>query len=180
MYMFSFKKILPFVIGGFLLVTNASAQYNNWAVGFQLVDPSGVNVRKYFNDNKAIDVSIGTYGLLYGRNRSYRSGDYENAGISLRANYLWHKSLFKQENLHGYYGFGGQINSRRYYFDAANGAGRVYDRNISIGGTGLAGLEYFLPSKPLSIFLETGVYIELIPAIFFIHPQISAGVRYNF
>jgi hypothetical protein len=176
----SLKKTRALIIGGFLLAASASAQYNNWAVGFQLIDPSGVNVRKYFNDKKAIDVSIGTYGLLYGRDRAYRKGNYENAGISLRANYLWHSSLFKQENLHGYYGFGGQVNSRRYYFDATNGSGRVYTNNISIGASGLAGLEYFIPSKPLSIFVETGLYVELIPAIFFLHPQASAGVRYNF
>jgi hypothetical protein len=159
----------------------AQAQFNNWAVGFQLVEPSGINVRKYFNNNKAIDVSMGTYGLFYGRDRSYKKGDYENAGLSVRVAYLWHSPLFKQESLHAYYGFGGQINSRRYYFDSKNGTGlREYDNTISMGGVGVAGLEYYLPSKPLSIFLETGVYAEIIPAPFFLHPQASIGVRYNF
>jgi len=157
------------------------AQYNNWAVGFQLVEPSGLNVRKYFGDNKALDISAGTYGLFYGRDRKYRKGTYQNAGFSVRAAYLWHRGLFKAEKLHVYYGFGGQINSRRYYFDPSNVSGvKVFTNNISLGGAGLAGAEYFVPNSPLSLFLEGGLYIELIPDIFYLHPQASIGVRFNF
>jgi hypothetical protein len=175
------KTLFLFFTLVFSVVTlTASAQFDNWAVGFQLGDPSGVNVRKYFGQNKAIDLSVGTYGLFYGRDRSYRNGNYKNAGFSARVNYLWHTSLFKNENLHGYYGFGGQINSRRYYFVPQSQTIEVFDRQISLGATGLAGLEYFLPNNRLSVFLETGVYAELIPAIFYLHPQISGGVRMNF
>jgi hypothetical protein len=157
------------------------AQYNNWAVGFQLVEPSGINARKYFGENKALDVSFGTYGLFYGRDRKYRKGYYQNAGFSLRATYLWHTSLFKKEQLRAYYGFGGQINSRRYYFDSRNAPGlKEYDNSIALGGAGVAGAEYFVSSSPLSIFLETGLYVELVPAIFYLHPQASIGVRFNF
>lgn len=157
------------------------AQYNNWAVGFQLVEPSGINARKYFGENKALDVSFGTYGLFYGRDRKYRKGYYQNAGFSLRATYLWHTALFKKEQLRAYYGFGGQINSRRYYFDSRNAPGlKEYDNAIALGGAGVAGAEYFVSSSPLSIFLETGLYVELVPAIFYLHPQASIGVRFNF
>ncbi|WP_428658256.1 hypothetical protein [Runella sp.] len=170
--------ILFFVSFAFL---PSMAQYNNWAVGFQLVEPSGLNLRKYFGENKALDVSFGTYGLFYGRDRKYRKGFYQNAGFSLRANYLWHKGLFKAEKLHVYYGFGGQINSRRYYFDSRNAPGlKEYTNNISLGGSGLAGAEYFVGNSPLSLFLEGGLYIELIPDIFYLHPQASVGVRFNF
>jgi hypothetical protein len=163
-----------------LTALTTKAQFNNWAVGFQLGEPSGVNARKYFGQNKALDLSIGTYGLFYGRKRSYRNGDYKSTGISARVNYLWHTALFKNENLHGYYGFGGQVNSRRYWFVPQNQTTEVYDRQISLGATGLAGGEYFLSNNRLSIFLETGLYVELIPALFYLHPQISAGVRMNF
>ena len=115
------------------------AQYNNWAVGFQLVEPSGVNLRKYFGENKAFDITAGTYGLFYGRDRKYRKGFYQNAGFSLRAAYLWHRGLFKGEQFRVYYGFGGQINTRRYYFDSRNAPGlKEYTNNISLGGAGLA------------------------------------------
>ncbi|MEI7581805.1 hypothetical protein [Runella sp.] len=157
------------------------AQYNNWAIGFQLGEPSGINARKYFGDNKAFDVSVGTYGLFYGRDRKYGKGYYQNAGFSLRANYLWHTALFKKEQVRVYYGFGGQINSRRYYFESKNAPGQnESDDKISLGGTGLAGAEYFVDSSPLSLFLETGLYVELISKPFFLHPQVSLGVRFNF
>jgi hypothetical protein len=175
------KVIFLFLIVHALLVSSAAvAQYNNWAVGFQLGDPSGVNVRRYFGQNRALDLSVGTYGLFYGRERSYRNGSYKNAGFSARVNYLWHTSLFKNDSFRAYYGFGGQLNSRRYYFVPQSQTTEVYDRQISLGATGLAGLEYFLPNNRLSVFLETGVYAELIPAIFYLHPQISGGVRMNF
>ncbi len=175
------KKLIITLIALCLTVSFANAQYNNWAVGFQLVEPSGVNARKYFGENKALDVSFGTYGLFYGRDRKYRKGYYQNAGFSLRATYLWHTSLFKKEQLRAYYGFGGQINSRRYYFDSRNAPGlKEYDNAIALGGAGVAGAEYFVSSSPLSVFLETGLYVELVPDIFYLHPQGSIGVRFNF
>lgn len=157
------------------------AQYNNWAVGFQLVEPSGLNVRKYFGENKALDLAIGTYGLFYGRDRAYRKGNFQNAGMSVRGAYLWHTPLFKSDQLRGYYGLGAQVNSRRYYFESRNTPGiQEFSNNISIGGVALTGLEYFLPSSRLSFFLEGGIYVELVPAPFFLHPQAGIGVRANF
>jgi hypothetical protein len=159
----------------------AKAQYNNWAVGFQLVEPSGVNLRKYFGENKALDISAGTYGLFYGRDRAYRKGFYQNAGWSVRATYLWHTALFKSEQFRGYYGFGGQVNSRRYYFDSRNTPGvKEYTNTISLGGVGHAGAEYFVNNSPLSVFLEVGIYAEVVPAPLFLHPQGGIGVRFNF
>jgi hypothetical protein len=175
------KKIVFLLFIAQCSMLHVKAQYNNWAVGFQLVEPSGVNVRKYFGENKAFDVAVGTYGLFYGRDRAYRKGNYQNAGLSLRGTYLWHSPLFRSDQLRGYYGFGAQLNSRRYYFESRNAPGlQEFTNNISIGGVGLAGLEYFMPSSRLSFFLEAGIYAELVPAVFFLHPQGSVGVRANF
>ncbi len=175
------KKIFFALLFITISYSEVSAQYNNWAVGFQLVDPSGVNLRKYFGDNKAIDISVGTYGLFYGRNRNYRSGNYHNAGLMFRGTYLWHNTLFGSDNLHGYYGFGGQLNTRRYYFPSRLVANEEeFVNQISLGGVGIAGAEYFIPNNRLSIFFEAGVYAELIPAFLFLHPEGSVGVRMNF
>ncbi|MFN4145852.1 MAG: hypothetical protein ACK4GN_08525 [Runella sp.] len=174
------KLLILFVIFHASLLV-AKAQFNNWAVGFQLVEPSGLNVRKYYGDTKALDLSVGTYGLFYRRDIAYRRGHYHNAGLSIRVTHLWHRPVFKSEKLHGYFGFGGQVNSRRYYFESRNLSGVLeFDNNISLGGAGLAGLEYFVPSSPLSCFLETGLYVEVLPAPLFLHPQGSFGVRFNF
>ena len=157
---------------------SALAQYNNWAVGFRLGEPSGINVRKYFGDSHAFDLNIGTFGGLYGSNRGYRQGAYKSVGLSIQGHYLWHTRLFGKESLRGYYGFGGQINSRRYYPDQFS-ATDAYVSTISLGGSAVAGLEYFVPDKPYSFFLEGGVYAEVIPAPLFLNLSTGLGIRYN-
>ncbi|MGA0556603.1 hypothetical protein ACO2Q8_08130 [Larkinella sp. VNQ87] len=167
-----------FLLIGLTITEKAQAQTNNWAVGFRIGEPAGINVRKYFGDNHAFDLNIGTYGGIYGNRRSYRKGIYKNVGLSVQGHYLWHGGIGKSESLHYYYGFGGQLNSRRYYSDRFSTV-NAYDNTISVGGSGVAGLEYFLPNKPFSIFLETGAYVEVIPAPFFLGFQSGLGVRLN-
>lgn len=157
------------------------AQYNNWSLGFRIGEPSGINVRKYFGNNHAFDLNIGTYGGIYGTNRSYRSGDYKTVGLSIQGHYLWHTALTKSESIRAYYGFGGQINNRRYYPDYLAGQSVNYVKgNISLGGSGIAGIEFFPPNKPYSFFLETGAYVELLQAPFFLSLNTGLGLRYNF
>lgn len=162
-----------------LAVTLAHAQYDNWAVGFKLGEPTGINIRKYFNNVNAIDVTVGSYGGILANNREYRRGEYKNTGLSFQAHYLWHNSLFNSELAHIYYGFGPQVNSRRYYPDNQQNQPVNFTRNISLGGSGIGGFEYFLPDGRLSIFLEGGVYVELLPGPFFISPNVSGGIRLN-
>ena len=162
-----------------LTATLAHAQYDNWAVGFKLGEPTGVNIRKYFNNVNAIDVNIGTYGGILANNRDYRQGIYKNVGVAFQAHYLWHNPLFNTETAHIYYGFGPQINSRRYYPDNQQNQPINYQKTISLGGSGLGGFEYFLPDGRLSVFLEGGIYIELLPGPFFTSPNVSGGVRLN-
>lgn len=157
--------------------SRAQAQYNNWSVGFRLGEPAGVNIRKYFGSNHAFDLNFGTYGGLYGNRRNYRDGDYRSVGLSVQGHYLWHKALTSSESLRGYYGFGGQVNTRRYYANRLNGQ---YESALSLGGSGIGGLELFPASKPYSFFLETGLYVELLQAPFFLNLNTGLGIRYNF
>lgn len=171
------KKIvcsLLFVLG----FTAAFAQNDNWAVGFKAGEPTGINIRKYFNNIHAIDVTIGTYGGVLSKNRKYRGDDgiYQNTGLSIQAHYLWNTPLFNSEAVHIYYGLGGQVNSRRSYPKRLNGE---YEKNISLGGSALGGVEYFIPNNRISVFLEGGTYLELLPRPFYLSPNISAGIRFN-
>ena len=159
--------------------SGAFAQYDNWAFGFKLGEPTGVNIRKYFNNINAIDVSVGTFGGIIGNNREYRQGTYRNVGLAVQAHYLWHHALFNSEKAQLYYGFGGQVNSRRYYPDNLQGQRVNYQSNTSVGGSALGGFEYFLPDGRLSIFVEGGTYIEIIPRPFFTSPNLSGGIRIN-
>ncbi|QHV94996.1 hypothetical protein [Spirosoma endbachense] len=173
----SFLLVTLALLGWLMVPNRAQAQYNNWSVGFRIGEPSGVNVRKYFGNNHAFDLNIGTYGGLYGTKRSYRSGDYKSVGLAIQGHYLWHTALSKSESIRAYYGFGGQINTRRYYPPRLNGE---YENALSLGGSGIGGLEFFPASKPYSFFLETGVYVELLQAPFFLNLNTGLGLRYNF
>ena len=165
------------LLSWFIVPNRAQAQYNNWSVGFRLGEPAGVNIRKYFGSNHAFDLNVGTYGGLYGNRRNYRDGLYKSVGLTVQGHYLWHKALTSSESLRGYYGFGGQVNTRRYYADRLNGQ---YESALSLGGSGIAGVELFPASKPYSFFLETGLYVELLQAPFFLNLNTGLGIRYNF
>jgi hypothetical protein len=173
------KTVLPILF--FLLVTGSvQAQYQNWAVGFRVGEPSGVNVRKYFGTNHAFDVNIGTYGGLYGNGRAYRAGRYKSVGLAIQGHYLWHTELFNRPEFMGYYGFGGQINVRNYFPDNLANQPVNNVSETSLGGSGVAGVEYFVPSKAYSVFLETGLYLELLPVPFYVNIQSGLGLRFNF
>ena len=171
-------KKLIFTFLSILVFSAAQAQYDNWAVGFKLGEPTGINVRKYFNNIHAIDISVGTYGGIFGKDRDYRgsNGRYKNTGLAIQAHYLWHTPFFNSESVHVYYGLGGQLNSRRTYPDRLNGD---YEKSISLGGSVLGGFEYYIPNNRISVFIEGGTYMELVPRPFFFSPNLSGGIRFN-
>ena len=85
------------------------------------------------------------------------------------------------ETVHVYYGLGGQVNSRSYYPDNKRTLPSPGDRErpISLGGSAIGGFEYFIPDNKISVFLEGGVYVELLPRPFYLSPNLSAGIRFN-
>lgn len=170
-------KIFSVLLVSLIFVTIVNAQEKSWAIGMRLGEPAGLNIRKYFAEN-ALDINIGTYGGLWGNYRKYRKGHYESVGVAYNAQYLWHKNLFKSERLKSYYGFGAQINSRKYNPESSSSAQGV--PVLSIGAAGTAGLELFLKNSPVSVFVETGAYAEIIPRPLFLHFQSGLGLRYNF
>lgn len=157
------------------------AQYEqNFAIGVKFGEPVGLNVRKYFQyGDKAFDVNFGTYGFLYGTEKRYNKGEYNGAGFMFQGIYSWHKSLTKRENVHFYYGFGGQINSRNHYPDDRIGERNNSEKRLSLGPAGNAGIEIDLPNNNLGAFLEAGAYLEALPRPFFVHPTVSIGARVN-
>ena len=174
-------KRFALTLFGILSISIANAQYDNFAVGFKLGEPTGVNIRKYFNNINALDLTVGTYGGILGNNRDYRQGKYKNVGLAIQVHYLWHTPLFNSETLHLYYGFGGQVNTRKYYADNRQHlpAPGNSEKALSLGGSLLGGFEYFMPDGRLSIFLEGGTYVEVMQRPFFLSPNVSGGIRLN-
>lgn len=192
------KKIVLSLVPLLSLFVTAQAQRRssgssrNWAVGLRLGDPAGINVRKYFGDN-AIEVNLGNTGMFYGgesRAYTYRGfGGYRASGIALGVNYIGQKSIGGVEGLEWYWGVGGQLSSRKfYYYDEdyykryggyyGNGVG--YENRVALGANVLAGLEWTIPSTPISLFTDLGLHIEIVPSPFWINAPFGLGGRFNF
>lgn len=161
-----------------LTAGKASAQDDKkFAVGFRIGEPLGANVRMYLPNNRALDANFGSYGLLWGTNRKYGSkGRFKNTGWELNVNYLF-RTNSEGKKVQAYYGFGGMITGRRSYPDRLAG---LYEKKTGIGATGVAGVEYFVPDSPLSLFADAGLYVELIPVPLFLHVHGGVGARFNF
>jgi hypothetical protein len=158
--------------------TAANAQMKDWAAGFRVGEPGGFMVKRYLPSGKnAVEFNFGTYGGLWGTNRSYQEGSFQNIGFSLNALYLWHRPTLVNSDLHYYYGAGPQFVSRNLFSDKS-----IYpEAKRGLGAASIAGLEYFPIDAPnLSFFAELGLYTELIPNPFFLHIQGGIGVKVNF
>ncbi|MDI9857630.1 hypothetical protein [Flectobacillus roseus] len=175
------KKTVLFLL---LMVASvgAFAQNRDWAIGGKIGEPSGLSLRNYLrNDKNAIEINFGVYGGIWGVRDSYKTGAFNGSGIAVSGLYLWHNEM-GSSRFKNYYGFGGQITSRKYFVDDTFN-GIPYKKEIpatGLGGVGSAGLEYFSPDSPLSIFMEVGAYVELVPSVFYFHPQAGIGARLNF
>lgn len=173
------KKIYKSIFMIAILASMQSfGQSNKWAVGLKVGEPLALNIRRYFADGeRAFDLNLGTYGfLLNTTKRSYRGNElYTELGGMVQGIYLYNRTLGRRENINVYYGFGGQINSRPKPIDGT----RERYSFISLGPAGNAGLEIFLPDNDLSIFLDGGGYIEIVPKFLFTNPNLSVGLRLN-
>ncbi len=153
---------------------NTQAQTKNWAVGARFGEPTGINVKKHFGGN-ALDITLGFGGYGYNNNRNYWRGEYRRSTV-LMVNYLWQKPIASVNGLDVYYGVGGQIGNRRYYYkdrDREEGA-------LNLGVTGALGVEWFIPQTPISVFVEVGPYLEIIPSSLWLWFDSGLGIRVNF
>jgi hypothetical protein len=187
------KTILSLVLLLSLFVTaqaqrRSSGSSRNWAVGLRLGDPAGLNVRKYFG-NKALEVNLGSTGMFYGNESKYSYNGYSGhraSGIALGINYIGQKNFSGAEGLEWYWGLGGQLSSRRfYYYDDdfyKNGYyyRGYYETRVSLGANALLGLEWTIPSTPISLFSDLGLHLEIAPSPFWYYVPVGVGGRFSF
>jgi hypothetical protein len=170
---------------------NSSQSDRNWAVGLRLGDPAGINVRKYLGGNNALELNLGNTGLFYGgKSRSYSYGGYggyRGSGLAVQVNYIWQNPISSVDGLEWYWGLGGQFSSRRFYYldndyykkYSFRTAG-YYESRAALGATGVVGLEWTIPDTQVSLFTDLGLYLEIVPAPFWLNVPVGIGARYNF
>ena len=171
-----FLLLLLFLCFGWM---ESNAQVKEWASGFRVGEPGGFMIRKYAaSGNNAVEINMGTYGALWGNERSYRNGSFQNIGFSINVLYLWHHPTLLNPNVRTYYGFGSQYTKRDFYEKGS----KIANKSIAaLGGAAIGGIEYFPIDAPnLSFFGEMGFYNEIGPNPFFFHVQGGIGVRVNF
>jgi hypothetical protein len=170
------KTFLLFLIL-FLVSEIGFSQDRNWAVGLKIGEPLGLNIRKYFSDgDKAFDLNIGSFGFLYGRERTYKKEViYDASGIMFQGLFHYNRTLGRNDKVNVYYGYGGQVNSRERPLQDSRDKFRV----VSFGPAINAGIELALPDNDLSVFLDAGGYGEIAPKPFFFAANLNLGLRLN-
>ncbi len=168
----------------------SSQSSREWAVGLRLGEPAGLNARKYFGSN-ALELNLGSTGMFYsGESRRYEYRGYSGyraSGIALGVNYIWQNDISGVDGLEWYWGLGGQLSSRRFYYYndeyfKKHGSWTVgyYETRAALGANGLVGLEWMIPNTPVSLFSDLGLHIEIIPTSFWVNIPLGIGGRFNF
>jgi hypothetical protein len=151
----------------------AFAQKDTWGLGLRFGSPTAFTAKRYIGTKNALDINVGN-GPFAVYDNNY--GPYRNNGFSVMINYLWRKPVTDAQGLEFYYGIGGMLSARSYYYDNKN----QYRTRGGLGVTGALGLEYFIPKAPIALFAEVNPYLEVFPAPFWINLGAGIGGRYIF
>lgn len=173
--------------------------FNHWGVGLKFNHPSGITIKKNFN-NMGIEFIIGRYNpwnynvyYYFRNNKDLKGKGYVYDGFepihdpfSLQVHLLTHKNIRRFPGLRWYYGYGVQVRTfayeYSYYHD--DGITKTYGKErvngIGAGVDVLIGLEYNFKSIPFTIFSEFSTYVEAIHRPLYMKANTSWGIRYNF
>lgn len=172
--------------------------------GIRLGEPISLTYRDFIEDYLSYEIMLGSAGV---NGSDYYRKDFENNPPSSNAFYQGHSAkkgmslnfrmalneditdLFEitQGYLLGYGGVGLQIRTTNvdysYIQNVASSATQALMEesrtNFDFGPEAFAGSEYYFDETPISIFLEVGMFLELIDRIN-VKGQGGIGVRYLF
>ncbi|MBL4654076.1 MAG: SH3 domain-containing protein [Flavobacteriales bacterium] len=189
--------------------TSIATDELNWGIGIRLGDPSGISLKKYLNNSRSLELSVGRTSLL--RNNKYYDKQFDNwydnqkygykkfdylgskasTPLGVQVHYLFQQNLLEDdiEGLQWYYGFGGQVRYQTFVYDyryKVNGDDNWYYStenrvtNIDLGADGVVGLEYIIPNVPITVFADATLFMEIADNPFAFWFQGGIGGRYNF
>lgn len=168
--------------------------------GIRLGDPLSLTYKDFIEDYLSFEVMVGS-GSTNGSN--YYKKSFENnppnsgafylshsasRGINLNFRMALHEDItdtfeITEGYLLGYAGAGVQLKTTRVNYTYQPGLQTVVlseeRTNLDIGPEVFAGAEYYFDEAPISIFVEVGMFLELIDRINF-KGQGGIGIRYLF
>ncbi|MCA5005430.1 hypothetical protein [Sphingobacterium bovistauri] len=158
------------IAAAILMGKEASAQLSSQhAVGLRFGSASGVNYRYTLAENRALE------GILSMRSNS-TSSTFRLVGL-----YQYHKEL-PLENFSWYYGFGGSIGNYTYKaFTSNEGVHIPKTTELSLSIDGIVGVEYSLPTAPISLSLDVKPYFDFVQeSTIRVFDPIGFSIRYKF
>lgn len=174
--------------------------------GIRLGEPFSLTYKDFIEDYLSYEIMIGAAGV---NGSDYYRKDFENnppssnafyqghsasSGISLNFRMALHEDItdvfeITQGYLLGYGGAGVQLRTTQvsysYFVTNPNpspggGIPSIEERsNFDLGPEVFAGAEYYFDETPISVFLEVGVFLELIDRVN-LKGQGGIGIRYLF
>lgn len=173
-------------------------------VGIRLGEPISLTYKDFIEDYLSYEIMLGSAGV---NGSDYYRKDFENnppssnafyqghsakKGVSLNFRMALHEDItdlfeITEGYLLGYGGLGAQIRTTNVdysYFQNTSGnpnstLSKEERTNFDFGPEAFAGAEYYFDETPISVFVEVGMFLELIDRIN-IKGQGGIGVRYLF
>jgi hypothetical protein len=191
----------------FWMAAPVQAQEYDGGVGLRVGDPFGLSYKKYRDTETALEFILGASGTnwhtSYYRKSYDRISKFDNFlydghrvdySIALGGRFLWQKNFNEDvDGFQWYYGAGLQMRfasveytliDRSLVTDANDifTANRQFDThyNVDIGPEGIIGLEYTLYDAPLTLFMETSLFAEVVDNPFSFRFFGALGMRINF
>ncbi|HTF82795.1 MAG TPA: hypothetical protein VL947_13760 [Cytophagales bacterium] len=192
-----------------MFAQRSSSSNPNLGIGVRLGDPTGLTVKKYMGRN-ALEFNIGRTYMFSGGSRyynrrfddwyddwhrnypHYRELEYvgysRSVPISMQLHYLFHRDIKEVENLQWYWGLGAQLRIQKYkykYRYKLDGSPYWYYEeegvtDLDVGVDGVLGVEYRIPTLPVSVFADIDLFMEVADNPFAFWFQGGLGARYNF
>ncbi|MBS9523726.1 hypothetical protein KI659_06800 [Litoribacter alkaliphilus] len=192
------KKVL---LLAFLLLP-ALAYSQEHQVGVRLGEPLGITYKTFIDERISLEGIIGAAGAnhagyyrrAFNNNRPTGDAVYAShstySAFSLNARAAYHEDITNQFNitegmLWAYGGVGAQLRSVQVdylysrpmsptFFNSENRT------NIDFGPEAFVGTEYYFQDLPISVFVEAGLFLELIDRPGHLRLQGAIGARYIF
>ncbi len=165
------------------------------AIGVRLGDPTGGTLKKYFDNDFALEFNFGMPTYLIGGydyenyyNDKYKKNGYYGYGYKSKFRYdlqLHFTKLFDIKSVDGlqwYAGGGLQFRQQFLEYTYYDYYGKPYTENASVAQFGLdvvGGAEYTFSNVPFSLFADVTTFVNFIngAGVYF---QPGVGGRYNF
>lgn len=144
-----FKKIIFTVLIVLIIIKTAAAQDYKTGIGIRGGYFSGLTVKHFINDNRALE------GIIH-----FRYHGFGIAGL-----YEVHVVAFKVPALKFYYGGGVHIGfyDGYYYYKVKRGIREYYgERTTSIGIDGILGLEYKIEGIPFVVGVDLKPFFDIV------------------